>query len=61
MLTTKTFGGGETVKFLFENKIKGQSQIALVEDKNLATDDKARAKMFNKFFFQCCCHSWNRV
>ena len=60
MLTTKTFGGG-TVKYLFENKIKGQSQIALVEDNNLATDDKAQAKMFSKFFFQCCCHSWNRV
>ena len=44
----KTFR--KTVKPLFGNKIKCKSQIALVEDNNLVTDDKVLAKTFNKFF-----------
>ena len=40
----------ETVKPLFGNKIKGKSQVALAEGNDLATDDKALAKTFKKFF-----------
>ena len=40
----------KTVQPLFGNKIKCESQIALVEGKNFVTDDKVLAKTFNKFF-----------
>ena len=35
---------------MFRNKIKCKSQIALVEDNNLVTDDKVLARTFNNFF-----------
>ena len=35
---------------MFRNKIKCKSQLALVEDNNLVTDDKVLARTFNNFF-----------
>ena len=40
----------KSVKPLLRKKIKCKSQIALVEDNNIVTDDKVLAKTFNKFF-----------
>ena len=40
----------KTVKPLYRNKIKGKSQIALVEGNDLITGDKVLVKTFNKFF-----------
>ena len=40
----------ENCQAIVGNKIKCKSQIALVEDNNLVTDEKVLAETFNKFF-----------